>query len=376
MNQPIDAPEALESKAIPSLDELRRQDFTEARFSEIPYAAIAMTWYYLLLAALHWVYLPPELRLPLITTAVLASAAAFVIASSVKRIQDISYTAAIVLQLCLCFLGGINVFLHLYMTGDIHQSSNVMLLFMLVAYMRLSKAALIWSTLFILIVWIAILNLINVDSPDLVIHYAFAIVFAAFICGIIRLAQLSFTERRLKDWQARLEAEGALAKATAEFRYQAEHDPLTGLANRRRMRDWIARQWQRDHVFTVMICDIDQFKQFNDEYGHAGGDRVLSKISQLIIEQSELHGGLPVRLGGDELALILPNVDQHTAGEICQSICRKVRELASFERVVTVSLGSFTSDGTGALDQSYLLKSADDALYQAKAAGRDGYICK
>ena len=159
---------------------------------------------------------------------------------------------------------------------------------------------------------------------------------------------------------------GALAARIAALEEQAGSDELTGLANRRK---W--KRDARDHVMhgggVVMICDIDNFKQVNDRSGHLTGDLVLSEVARILS-----HHGFAGRLGGDELVLHA-NVPPQEAGELAERILERVREafppgsIDGWEAGVSIGIAIASPDQQ---DISALLGAADDALYQAKRAGR------
>ncbi|MGR3838224.1 MAG: diguanylate cyclase [Cognatishimia sp.] len=158
-------------------------------------------------------------------------------------------------------------------------------------------------------------------------------------------------------------------------------DPLTGLFNRRYAMTHLARIAEqaaiKDRSFAVMMVDLDRFKAVNDRYGHAAGDAVLAGAAR------RLRGSLrPVdllaRIGGEEFLIAMPDVAKSTAEKVAERICHDMRALpVNIPKLdlgvpVTVSVG-LTMGGNHNLDRSLdaLIQNADQALYQAKSAGRD-----
>jgi diguanylate cyclase (GGDEF)-like protein len=156
-------------------------------------------------------------------------------------------------------------------------------------------------------------------------------------------------------------------------------DVLTGLANRRRLmtrlEEEVARARRYKTPLSVVMIDIDHFKQVNDEHGHAMGDEVLRNIGAM------LKGGvrttdLAARYGGEELTLVLPHTDIPAAVLVAENLRERFAELEHrLDEVTvkkTVSMGVAARDGQGVVPSAEdLLKHADEALYRAKQNGRN-----
>lgn len=156
----------------------------------------------------------------------------------------------------------------------------------------------------------------------------------------------------------------------------ASEDPLTGLANRREfnLRAEQAQRWaeREGRPLSFIVLDLDHFKQLNDRFGHAEGDGVLRTMGQLLA-QSTRHRDLPARLGGEEFAVMVPGHDLMEAQRFAEALRHKV-EFTVFPRglPVTTSLGvAQWQPGESVADT---LQRADEALYRAKAAGRNS-VC-
>ena len=156
-------------------------------------------------------------------------------------------------------------------------------------------------------------------------------------------------------------------------------DALTGLANRRAILERYerelrrARRYQKD--FTVIVVDLDKFKEINDTFGHSAGDRVLIAVAERMVETCRETDGVG-RTGGDELLILLPE----TKGEDAVALAERLRQRVADEPVtidddggsvrlsLSIGVATFPKDGR---DGASLLARADEALYESKGAGRD-----
>jgi diguanylate cyclase (GGDEF)-like protein len=160
-------------------------------------------------------------------------------------------------------------------------------------------------------------------------------------------------------------------QSTLDYRdllqHLATHDPLTGLRNRRHLTELIS-----EHAdVALLVCDLDHFKRVNDRYGHEVGDSVLARFGELLRELAR-DGDVPVRLGGEEFCMILPQTDSAGALAAAERLraetAGRMRELVP--EGITVSVGVAVTS-RGVLDARGLLSAADRGLYAAKLAGRD-----
>ena len=163
-----------------------------------------------------------------------------------------------------------------------------------------------------------------------------------------------------------------------KFERHATTDALTDLANRRAMESTFPKliQFCKDmgQPVCMMMIDVDNFKRFNDMLGHVAGDRALSIVSKILRKQFRTRD-LLVRYGGDEFAVLLPNVSLEealTIGErVRRAISGETRDSSDslIQIPVRISMGVAQMDPTGSLE--VLIRDADAALYRAKHAGRD-----
>ncbi len=178
--------------------------------------------------------------------------------------------------------------------------------------------------------------------------------------------------RRLRESQEQLE------QANAELQKLAALDGLTGIANRRRFDETIRAEWQRAQrnkkPLSLLMCDVDHFKKYNDGLGHQAGDLCLKKVAGALTGCLKRPADLAARYGGEEFALVLPDTSIDGAAQLAES-CRTHVERLQLEHpaggVVTLSLGvaSVVPDNHSTLEE--LIARADKALYASKEAGRN-----
>ena len=172
----------------------------------------------------------------------------------------------------------------------------------------------------------------------------------------------------------------ALANLTLqqELREQAVRDPLTGLHNRRYLEENITHQFMRaqrhKQPLSLLALDMDHFKRFNDTFGHDAGDYVLKTLGAQLV-QSLRGEDIVCRVGGEELAVLLPNTDGEMAMRVAQKLCRMVSDLhldfhgkSLGQLTLSIGVATFPDDGD---NYEALMKQADMALYRAKKNGRN-----
>jgi diguanylate cyclase (GGDEF)-like protein len=189
-------------------------------------------------------------------------------------------------------------------------------------------------------------------------------------------------EARLNTGRRILRLEDKLVEAREEMRFKATHDGLTSLWNRAAiltlLRSELARSMRDRSAVSLLLCDIDHFKQINDNHGHLVGDEVLQIVSRRLLDSVRLYDAAG-RYGGEEFLIVLTGC----VGEDLRYRAEQVRMAISSFPIptttgpisVSMSVGAITIENwEKALPIELFLKQADDALYQAKAAGRDKVI--
>ena len=163
--------------------------------------------------------------------------------------------------------------------------------------------------------------------------------------------------------------------AQRELAAVAVTDGLTGLANRRCFDQTLQLEWQRaartNTRLALLMIDVDNFKTFNDQHGHWKADEVLKAFGEILRSCSARPGDLAARYGGEEFAVVLPNTDTRSASVVAERIRVSMLERAQNVDNPTVSIG--VASMRPRLDRyaAALLKAADNALYRAKANGRN-----
>ncbi|MBN2232657.1 MAG: GGDEF domain-containing protein [Deltaproteobacteria bacterium] len=201
-------------------------------------------------------------------------------------------------------------------------------------------------------------------------------------------------EKSLRDFCHRhLERRLGELRELDTLRLQARRDPLTGLANRRRFTEVLQREENRvaryGHPLSLIVFDIDFFKQVNDTYGHPAGDKVLAEVSRCL-EEHIRSTDIACRIGGEEFAVVLPNTHRRAAGRLAERLRRGIaargcavdrqlviRVTASFgvagleSATATIDDQDAAARDAGTTSPITLLAAADLALYDAKRAGRN-----
>ena len=166
----------------------------------------------------------------------------------------------------------------------------------------------------------------------------------------------------------------------AQLRHMADHDPLTGLLNRRSFEPELGRQCVQVTRYgpegALIVLDVDHFKQVNDTLGHNAGDEVIVAVGDILRSRLRETDVL-ARLGGDEFAILLPKADRAQAERVAQALVEAVRSEAfacsgERRRRITISVGVALLEEADRTAEEALV-DADLAMYDAKEAGRDGY---
>jgi diguanylate cyclase (GGDEF)-like protein len=171
----------------------------------------------------------------------------------------------------------------------------------------------------------------------------------------------------------------ALEELTLKLERMARTDEMTGLRNYRSFMTELAREHERAKryasSYTIIFCDVDHFKKYNDRNGHPAGDGVLKGVARMLTQQSR-KCDFPARYGGEEFVILCPEVGTQEAAALAE----RVRVAIAAEKFphgehqpmghVSVSIGIASYPGSGATFED-VLKSADEALYSSKAAGRN-----
>ncbi len=216
---------------------------------------------------------------------------------------------------------------------------------------------------------------IEAGGDDYLMKPVSAVVLNAKVRAMSRLVEM---QRTLVDITRQLHV------ANKELQHLSATDALTGIANRRMFDEWSVREWRRctrmKKPMSLIMVDIDHFKLYNDTYGHQAGDTCLKVVAAQVARSAPRPSDLVARYGGEEFALILGETDTDGAMWVASHIRKQITELklphsASTSKYVTVSCGVAAVIPRDDLSLETLLRSADLALYKAKAQGRNEVVC-
>ncbi len=196
---------------------------------------------------------------------------------------------------------------------------------------------------------------------------------------------LGLMSERMRNYTQNLEAQvaertAALEAANRELSSQSHTDGLTGLANRRCFDEVLAEEWSRarrtGQPLGLIMLDIDYFKRYNDHYGHVAGDHCLRQVAQILTEQVQRPSDLVARYGGEEFAVIAPTTDVRGLEQLAEKLRLAIVQAHIAHALhscghVTASFGVAIAIPNGENRPEQLVQAADQALYHAKAAGRN-----
>ncbi|HZA93405.1 MAG TPA: diguanylate cyclase, partial [Gemmatimonadales bacterium] len=182
---------------------------------------------------------------------------------------------------------------------------------------------------------------------------------------------------RLRQSRQELDAMNEkLRKQNEELERLSTSDALTGLYNRRyltqRLSEELVRSYRHKGSFSVLMADVDQFKKYNDAFGHPAGDEVLKKVANILLGSTR-SVDCTARYGGEEFAVLLTGTSAEVASEVAERIRTRVEEQEFAGRKITLSIGiaEFPENGETADE---VISSADEALYDAKRNGRNRVV--
>ena len=193
-----------------------------------------------------------------------------------------------------------------------------------------------------------------------------------------RTKKLSQTLEILEATQAEL------VQKNQELQHLSRVDKLTQIANRYYFDEYLFQEWNRleleQQPLSLILCDVDYFKKYNDFYGHQSGDRCLQQIAEVLLSVVKCPTHLIARYGGEEFAVIVPSTDTEGAIVVAEEIQQGIHQsklphaCSDVSEFITISLGIACVVPTSTTSPACLIAAADKALYEAKRHGRDRYI--
>lgn len=192
--------------------------------------------------------------------------------------------------------------------------------------------------------------------------------------------QQEVLERKIVEQQLR-DSQVALLKANLQLERLATLDGLTQVANRHKFDQYLTHEWFRlrreQQPLSLILCDVDYFKQYNDTYGHQAGDDCLKAVAKAISRAIKRPADLVARYGGEEFAVILPNTHIRGAAQVAEEIRLGIQQLkrphtqSQVSKFLTASLGVASQVPSQKSSLECLIAAADEALYTAKQRGRN-----
>lgn len=195
----------------------------------------------------------------------------------------------------------------------------------------------------------------------------------------VNLKQAYNREHEMADHLQQLNLE--LLNLNQKLEHMAHFDGLTQVANRLAFDQCLQNEWQRlsreQLPLSLILCDVDHFKAYNDNYGHPAGDHCLQRVAQVLMASVRRPADFVARYGGEEFAILLPNTDLDGAIQIAKIIAQNLKDQniphaqSQTSDVVTMSYGLASYIPHHQTDPHILIQDADQALYQAKRQGRN-----
>lgn len=206
--------------------------------------------------------------------------------------------------------------------------------------------------------------------------------FMGVILALLMAALVTAGTLLAREFRLRRRAEKRLTATAARLAHMATRDSLTTLANRRSFDDTAAREWKRairnQSPFSLLLLDVDHFKNYNDEHGHLRGDDALIAVAGCVRKHLKRPADFAARYGGEEFVVLLPDTDQNGAQIVAEDIRRSIEivHLANgAPQAITISIGVTTALPERGQPFATAFAAADKALYCAKRLGRNRVEC-
>ncbi len=327
----------------------------------------AVALMYLVLTPVHLLVLERSAALVMAPFAAVSAVVCYLLYRFGRRPDFLSVNP---LAFLMVIIIAVNSTLHQALDGRLVQTTNIAFLIVGLGALFLDRRWLIASYLLCLMLWA--LAGIRDDGQGDWAHFTIALAFAVFLSSIIYRVRKDDTMR--------------LAEAASQLAEMARHDGLTALANRRELHEQLgklsASAARTRKPLALLICDLDNFKSYNDTRGHLAGDELLKKVAGALQEVARRSLDVVARWGGDEFVIILPDTGADEAALVAERVCAGVRAIGARTAgpdggdPITVSVGGVSEcpvrEGVEGFSDS-LLEAADKAMYLAKQRGGDSF---
>ena len=360
-----------------SFQETHNRELFSAARSALRLGSIAIALVYLVLAILHPLVLPAWFAwwmTPIASVTTLVCVAIYYLLKSGKINTFRSlYALQCIMLVCVCT----NVFAHLYLSGDVIHSTNLLLVLFVMAILIFNPVTFYTSLAVITIIWAVIFfSLPRAEGETL--HYVYTVAMTIFLASTVFVGRSRDLNDKVRELAQRENAEEELKALNLSLEELSNLDPLTGIGNRRYFNsvyhDIFKASVSNATPIAFLICDIDNFKDFNDTHGHEAGDRALKELAT-ILKTSVGEAQHPVfRFGGEEFVLICPGLEEAAATQLSKNIRTKTHELEIESSNLTVSIGVCCAVPDPGMDSNELYIIADEALYEAKRRGKDCFV--
>jgi diguanylate cyclase (GGDEF)-like protein len=334
----------------------------------LPPVTLALTLLYLLFTISHALLLPTPVRAQMVTMAGATTFVFLALGVSVRRVPALRPLTFPIAFLIIVLLST-NSTLHLWLTGEMVQTTNVMLVILGAGLLVLSGVWYILTVTVVVASWVAAVA--GLLEQALFVHFAFALLSA---CMASIVARFVVVRDLVENHRLRVISEQQREK----LEHQATHDVLTGLANRRKLQEHLdleaARVKRSGDKLAILYIDLDSFKPMNDTHGHDYGDEVLVFIGKTLRTLTR-ETDLVCRLGGDEFAVLLTGLKNIGDAALVESkIAQRFKTpglIQGISTTISMSIGwAVLPDDTRAPQE--LLRLADQRMYRNKPSAPPG----
>lgn len=358
-----------------SFDTLFQAERRNIIIRSLPVLGKVLCVFFLLLVFLHTIFLSTDMRWIMSGLAFASFLIYLISLVYLSKSTDMSDTWLKIYQILYVSICAINTFAHIVLFKDIQQTTNVIFVFFIMTSIGLGYIQFFTLLALVDIIWLVLIWGFNITGTDFIVHYTFALFFGSVISPVLFLARIRLLKTTVFETMQRQLSEQQLKNSNDKLKKLALFDPLTEIPNRRYFEEFFFASCARAKIdkmpVTLMVCDIDHFKLFNDNHGHQTGDKALVQVALALQKCIRTTRDIAARFGGEEFVLIFPGMNYDKAGGAAQRVCKTVMEHSLENNVVTVSVGVYTFIPSDSTSLDSVFQKADKALYKAKESGRN-----